>query len=54
MPDITPRPLPERIDAPPEMIARVVLSSPLPAEWDYQTKREGENAAADDADGTAV
>ena len=55
MPDTTPRRGPGRPPRPlPEVIARVVLSSPLPAEWDYQTGREGENAAADDADGAAV
>ena len=62
MPDTTsrrrvgrpPRPMPERIDAPPEVIARMVLNSPPPAEWDYQTKQEPESAEPDDADGDAV
>ena len=44
-----PRPMPERIDAPPEVIARAVLSSPPPAEWDYQTKQEPESAEPEDA-----
>ena len=48
------RPLPARIAAPPAIIARVVLSSPPPAEWDYLTKREGERPDAEDADGAAV
>ena len=62
MPDTTPRrgpgrpprPMPERIDAPPEVIARVVLNSPPPAEWDYQPKQEPEHAEPEDADGAAV
>lgn len=62
MPDTTPRrgpgrpprSMPERIDAPPEVIARVVLGSPPPAEWDYQTKEEPESVEPADADGDAV
>ena len=46
--------MPERIDAPPEVIARVVLSSPPPAEWDYQTKEEPESTELEAADGNAV
>ena len=48
------RPMPARIDAPPEVIARVALSSPPPAEWDYQTNPEPESADAEDTDDAAV
>ena len=42
--------MPARIAAPPEVIARVVLSSPPPAEWDYQPKQESKPTDSEDAD----
>ena len=49
-----PRPLPPRIDAPPEVIARTVLTTPPPSQWDYLTKQEPEPADGEDADTAPV
>ena len=37
-----PRPLPERIDAPPEAIAKAVLSLPADHKWKYLEKEPAE------------